>query len=92
MKQPEMTYIIIANLIQAFFLALVLYKFNVSTAMSGLIAGAWIIILWSVVNGLWFTTSMPFYPAEAILTDSVIGGVMGGLAGAAIGWVLGKVS
>ena len=92
MKEPEMSYIAIANLLGALFLALVLYKFNATTAMSGLIAGAWVMLLISVVNGVWFTTSFDWYPAHAILVDAVTGAVMGGVSGAVVGWVLGKVN
>ena len=91
MHEPAMSYIIIANLLQALFMALVLYKFNVQTAMAGLIAGIWINVFIAVVNGVWFTTSMSFYPPSAILTDAVTSGVVGGLVGAAIGWALGRV-
>ena len=93
-QEAEMTMVMIAlaNLVYGLFLAWVLSKWpGVNSLQSGLQVGALFMAFLAVALdlGLYATTTM-FTSVTCVIIDIIINIVMGGLAGAAIGWWYGR--
>ena len=92
MNDPiSMPWIIVANIVQALLLAMVLDKFGISTVQSGAIAAAWITLLIGVMFDSWMFAQFNFMTTNMMVIDVIANTLMGALAGAVIGWILGKV-
>jgi hypothetical protein len=88
----SMPWIVVANIIQALLLAIVLDKFGISTVKNGAIAGAWITLLIGVMFDSWMFAQFNFMTPNMMVIDVIANTVMGALAGAVIGLILGKVN
>lgn len=90
--QPGMGILAVVHVLLALLLTLILNGLKVATAKAGLIAGAWISLIMALYVGLWWLGTTPYYETMNMVIDTGGSLVQGAVGGAAIGWVLGKVS
>lgn len=91
---PDWIYLILANLVYAFLIALVFDKWaGIRTASGGAVGGAILVFLITLTMQMFFMAFMNLTKnITPVLADIVGGTVLGALTGAAIGWVLGFMS
>jgi ABC-type cobalt transport system substrate-binding protein len=89
--EPGMVHIILATIVQALLITLILYKFNVTTFMGGLIAAGWVSFLIGLMYAIWHDTSYSWYTMNTGVMEVVVGTVTTAIGGGIIGWVMGKV-
>ncbi|MBL7791660.1 MAG: hypothetical protein JNK77_05030 [Saprospiraceae bacterium] len=82
---------ILANVSQGLLVAILLYRFGVSTFKGGLWAGAWITFLIVLWYGLWTHSTFKAYELNWLPIDLLGNTIAGAVAGGVIGWVYGKV-
>lgn len=90
--EPEMLWLVLGHL---FYAALLTYIFlqwaGISTPMTGAKAGFIITLLGGLgTNMIWYAVSNLFTSTQGVFIDAVAGAVVWAIAGAAIGWVLGR--
>jgi hypothetical protein len=88
---PDWIFLIIANLVYSFLLALVFDKWaGIRTASGGAVGGAILVFLISLTNQFFYMAFMNLTQNLIPVVADIIGGtVLGAITGAAIGWVLG---
>jgi TRAP-type mannitol/chloroaromatic compound transport system permease large subunit len=91
MEDAPMWAMIVASLVQGLFLAVLLYRFGVSTFKGGLISGGWITLLMVLWYGLLTYSTFNAYTLSWLPIDVIGNTICGALAGGVIGWVYGKV-
>ena len=91
MKEMNMVLMILANLVSGLVMALILSWAGVTTLMGGLTKGAIIGFMYSLCWGLMMLSMTTMYNnTTAFVVDVLVGMVMSGLIGGAVGWMLGR--
>lgn len=90
MTGMDIGYMFMSNIAWALLLALIFSKWaNISNLKAGLIAGAWLSVIIGAAIDLQFMAMYNGYSMKLLFVDVLLAGVMGGICGGTVGFVLG---
>lgn len=92
LKEMNMIWWIVGSIIMSLFVTILFIKLGVNTLKGGAITGTWITFFMMMWYGIFNASTFTAYPWEWLPIDLIINTVTGTVAGAATGWILGKVS